>query len=208
MKSTLVSLFFLFVLTACATPKLDGNFKYAADNPKGMIAVLDYRVTQKAQVTIRRIEINKSRILGKAYVLGRRGTVSTPAYHLMEIPAGTYVVVAITTSSRIGYTRYVKNRCYTPALEIFEVQPGTVNSVEIGKLAAGKNVKSPDLEKILRPYPGITAPIRQAKLRGYASVKGISCKSLMRDDVDVKILVNQPKKLTIADMGNQQRTHN
>ena len=153
-----------------------------------MIAVLDYRIRRGAIVTIRSVNMAKGELFGKAYILGDNKTISTPAYHMKELPAGTYAITAITTSSQVGFRRYISNKCFTPLLEVFEIATGKVNAVKVGKLKPGISVPAPELDKILKSFPGITAPVKQANLLGYLHVKGKDCHDLMRENIKLKIL--------------------
>lgn len=188
MKSGIFAVLCLVLLNACAAPKLDQNFIYSAASPNAMIAVRDYRIKKGATVTIRKVNMATGELFGRALILGDNKTTSTPAFHMKELPPGVYSIVAITTTSQVGFRRYVNHKCYSPILEVFEISAGKINAVKVGKLRPGTSLPEPELDKILSTFAGITAPVRQAKLLGYLDVKGRECRSKMREDIKVKVL--------------------
>lgn len=186
---------FPVLLSGCVivAQNFDKSYSYSGDNAKGLVALLDIRIKSDATVILQEVDIVNRRFTGHSEVLNSLNSVKTPAYHMKQIPPGNYAVLLIGTDSTIGTTRYILNRCNGPILEIFSVQKGKVNSVEVGKLKLGNDVASPALSRILKNHPKVTAPIGQAKLKGYIDARGIECRDLTRRKDNLRILKAKPK---------------
>ncbi|MFC4273046.1 hypothetical protein GQF03_07645 [Sneathiella chungangensis] len=195
MKRSIFFFLGLLLLNACAAPKLDQNFSYSASSQNAMIAVLDYRIKPTALAVIRSVNMENGELYGRAIILGDNKTTKTPAYHLKEIPPGKYVIAQIIVTSRLPFSTHTLYKCYRPTLEVFEVEAGKVNAVKVGKLEPGNSRPAPDLEKILRSFGGITAPVGQAKLLGYLSTKNLAdgqCENMRRGNYKFEVLKLKP----------------
>ncbi|MCG8491383.1 MAG: hypothetical protein MI743_07185 [Sneathiellales bacterium] len=181
-------------MSGCAltSQNFDKNYTYGSDNPKGLVALLDIRIKSDATVVLQEVDIVNRRFTGRSEVLTRLNSVRTPAYHMKQIVPGNYAMVLIGTYSTLGTVKYVLNRCNGPILEIFSVKKGRVNSVEVGKLKPGNNMPSPALSRILKDYPKVTAPIGQAKLKGYIDARGLECREMTNSKEKLRITKQKP----------------
>ncbi|MAZ04045.1 MAG: hypothetical protein CMN56_13015 [Sneathiella sp.] len=190
MKSGVIAVLCLLLLTACAAPKIE-KVTYSAASPNAMIAVLDYRIKTNSVAIIRKVDMAKGEVYGKPYFLRDKETTSTPAYLLKELPSGTYAITQTITQSVMPFRTSTLCKLYKPAIEVFEIFPGKVNEVKLGHLKPGVGVTAPDLEKVLKSFPGISAPVQQAQLLGLLETKTLpndKCMGLRNDTYKLKLL--------------------
>jgi len=195
MKSGILAVLCLLFLSACTSPRQDQKPAFSVSNPNALIAVLDFRIKSRTIAVIRQVDMEKGELYGNSIILGDDKTSRTPAYLLREIPPGTYAITHTITTSRQPYRTNVLCRVYKPAIEVFDVSSGKVSEVKVGHLKPGFTVAAPDLEKVLKSYPEITAPIQQAALMGLLDTKSLptdSCQSLRYDTYKLKLLKIKP----------------
>ena len=193
-KAGLSSILFSVILSGClsTSPALNEKYAFHADSKKGLVAILDARVKSSSSIVLFEVDVEKKVFTGQEEVFDNLTSVKTPAYHMKRIPPGNYALVLIQSNNTIGLVRSLSNLCNGPIIEIFNVQPGKVSSVEVRKLKPGRSISSPALSKILRKYPRITAPIGQAELKGYIDANGIPCKQLLFFEKQLKIIKVKP----------------
>ncbi|MBE7635301.1 hypothetical protein GUA87_00470 [Sneathiella sp. P13V-1] len=145
------------------------DIKFSESSDTAVIALLnsDMRVNARAQFL--EIDVKTERLTGNWFLVDMKRDAKTPAFFVKEVPAGTYFLNKVVSSSDVGIVRYTNHKCHGKVSEVFDLREGRVNEVRSGKLSKGDDLPAKELAGILKQWPNISAPVYQAKLVGYVT---------------------------------------
>ncbi|USG62629.1 hypothetical protein NBZ79_06520 [Sneathiella marina] len=177
MAKFMLSVFLMFLASACASSSLDQNFAFNTTKSDGILAIKNPRINNESWLFLQKVDLTEQKFVGSplefstcddclpssnTYKLEKS---DTPDFRLLPIPPGTYAIVGLLKWERTGGNqRKSLHSCFAKATAVFEVKAGKVNMVATAKNQNSAISNLTQLKSLVSTFPGITSDVISAQL--------------------------------------------